>query len=188
MGMRGSIRFALLSALVIVLCIVVIGAVWALPQNPYSSVLSLNLGDMMTDYSNSLIAEVTANQNGSYHYEYTLSYLHSAYLDGELLTEFSVANRNNLAFTNQGSDHNFVNGISQNSVLWISGNAGVGQTVKFWYDSIYSYKEVEVTLSGGLPSSGTTLGMVMPEPCSLIVMLTALGGLGFKLRRRKRIG
>jgi hypothetical protein len=144
------------------------------------------MGDTVTDYANSLIAQVTTNQDGSYHYEYTLSYLHSAYFDGELLTEFSVANRDNLTFTNQGSDHGFVNGNSTNSVLWVSGAVATGQTVKFWYDSNYSYKEVDVTLSGGLPSGGKTLGMVIPEPESLIIMLTALGSFGYTLKRYKK--
>lgn len=183
--MRRSIKFALMSALVVILSIAVISSVLASPQNPYTSVVGLNLGDMITDYTNSLTAEVTVNQNGTYHYEYTLSYLQSAYLNGEKLTEFSVGNRYNLAFTNQGSDHTFTNGASTNSVLWISGNVGVGQTVKFWYDSIYSYKEVDVTLSGGLPSTGTTLGMVTPEPSSLIVILTAIGAFGYTIKRRK---
>ncbi|MCE5323839.1 PEP-CTERM sorting domain-containing protein [bacterium] len=179
--MRRSIRFAL----IICALVIVSGAVGiAQPQNPYQSVVSLSLGDSFIDYSNNLTAQVTTNIDGSYHYEYTLDFQQSTYMSGEALTEFSVANRDNLAFTNQGSDHVFSNAVSSNSVLWVNGNVGVGNTVKFWYDSFYSYKVVEVTLSGGLPSSGDTLGMVIPEPSSIIALLTALGGFAFLRKRR----
>ncbi|MEN6358073.1 MAG: PEP-CTERM sorting domain-containing protein [Armatimonadota bacterium] len=178
--MRRSIRFALICALVVVTGVVA----WAFPENPYQSVVSLSMGDMFTDYSNNLTAKVTVNPNGSYHYEYTLSYQCSAYLDSEALTEFSVGNMDKLAFTNQGSNHAFTNSASNNSVLWVNGSVGTGNTVKFWYDSIYTYKVVDVTLSGGLPSSGNTLGMVIPEPNSIIALLTALGGFAFVLKRR----
>jgi len=132
-------------------------------------------------YSNSLTALVTLG-GGLYHYEYTLNYYESFF--GDPLTEFSVGNLGNMQFLNAGNDHGFTNPVwnepngSRNSVLWQKGaSVPVGNIVKFWYDSYYTYTDVDVTLSGGLPSSGRTLGMV-PDPSSLAGFAVGLSGLG----------
>ncbi len=178
--MRRHTRYALASVLVLVFVVGLAGAGWAVP-NPYVSTVS-RAAPMA--YSNELTAVVTQIEGG-WHYEYTLVYAASA--NGGKLASFSIANIHNLAFSNQGSsDPSFQAAPSTNSVLWTSGTVPVGTTVKFWFDSVYSYGLVNVTLSGGLPSSGQTLGMVpVPEPASIIAI--AFGMIGaLPLMRRKR--
>lgn len=179
--MSRHIHYALAFALTVALTVAVVGAGLALP-NPYQSTVTCTTPGL--GYSNQLTAAVTTNLDGSYHYEYTLVY--AACSLGGTLSNFSVGNLQNLAFTNQGSDYMSLKpGPSTNSVLWNSGTVSTGHTVKFWYDSVYSYGLVRVTLSGGLPSDGMTLGMV-PEPCSLVAMAFGLGGVLW--RRRKTRG
>lgn len=175
--MRRHTKYALAFALGLALITGLVGTGWAAP-NPYVSSVFRNAP---MAYSNQLTATVTEIEGG-WHYEYSLVYAASA--NNAKLTSFSVANIYNLPFTNQGSSHSFQNGVSSTSVLWNSGNVSVGNTVRFWFDSVYDYKVVSVTLSGGLPSNGLTLGMV-PEPAGLAVM--ALGFMGFvPFARRKR--
>jgi hypothetical protein len=142
-------------------------------------------------YSNDLTALVTS-AGGVFHYEYTLNYYES-FFDNDL-TVFSVGNLSNLQFMNAGNDHGFTNPIwndplifNDNSVLWQTGaSVSIGNVVKFWYDSPYTYTEVQVAVDGGLPSGGPTLGMI-PDPSSLAVLATGLAGIGgFGLRTLRR--
>lgn len=179
--MRRHTQYALAFALALALTVAAVGAAWALPANPYTS----GIHCAFWPYTNQLTAEVTQNPNGSYHYAYTLVFSESALFD-EPLTDFSVGNLGRFAYTNPGCDYAFVMADSQDSVYWniAYGVVPVGNTVHFWYDSAYSYGLVGVTISGGLPSDGTTLGMV-PEPCSLLSIAFGLGGiLCTRLRRR----
>jgi len=177
--MRRRTRYALAFGLVLALAVGIVGAGWAL-DNPYVSDVKRTSSQ---PYTNQLTALVTRNEDGSYHYLYTLVYSHSA-LSGKL-SSFSIGNLSNLAFTNQAcSQTSLKPATSATSVLWNSGTVATGNTVTFSYDSWFSYGLVDVTLSGGLPSNGLTLGMV-PEPCSLLTVAFGLGGiLWTRLRRR----
>jgi|GEM_PF-3293524 len=184
--MRRQSQYAPAFALALLLTLGVMGAGWALPANPYVSYVTFyDPLDLGVAHANQLTATVTYNQlSGLYHYDYTLVYS-ASFLDASL-TDFSVGNMYNLAYTNPGCTYDFTMADSQDSVYWYiaDGDAPVGQTINFWYDSIYSYKVVDVTVSGGMPSNGLTLGMV-PEPGSLLALAFGLGGvLWTRLRRR----
>lgn len=178
--MRRRSQYALVFMLVLALTAGVVGAGWGL-NNPYISTISKTAPFA---YSNQLTATVTYNpQSGLYHYLYSLVY--SASANNGKLTSFSIANLNNLASTGWGcSESSLVHATSSSSVLWNSGTVSTGRTVTFWYDSVHPYGEVNVTVTGGLPSGGYTLGMV-PEPSSLLAMAFGLGGVFWtRLRRR----
>lgn len=147
-------------------------------------------------YSDNLNVVVSYN-NGIYHYEYTLDYLHG-YLNPSTLLEFplttfSVGNTKNYFFMNAGCDNAAVTNptwgvTSNNSVLWTSASGvPVGNTVKFWYDSYNPSQQVNITLQGGRNASGKTLGMMAPEPTlivSLGIGLVSLGGVFARKRFR----
>lgn len=177
--MRKQTQYIMAFALVAALILTTGGIGWALTANPYTSTLNCPVWP----YSDQLTATVTTNQNGSFHYLYTLNFAQST---GESLTSFSVGNMQNSAYTDPGSSVAFSMINSQDSVYWHI-NAPVGSTVSFWYDSIYSYKLVNVTADGGLPATGQTLGMdaTTPEPSSLFPVVMGLGGLVWTARRRR---
>lgn len=179
--MRRQHQYALLFALVLTLTTSLVGAGWAV-NNPYVSTISCP----DWPYSNQLTALVTTNGDGSYHYEYTLEFLETA-LD-EPLVDFSVGNPDNLPFRNPGCTYSFTMATnSTDSVYWYVdyGAALAGQTVKFWFDSDYTYCVQDVTVWAGLPSNGFTLGMVAPEPGTFAAMAVGLLGLVPMLRRRR---
>ena len=155
-------------------------------ENPWTTVISCSFP---IPYSNTLTAHVT--QAGAlFHYEYTLYFNES---DGEPLTVFDVENPHNLWFTDVGNSHGFNNPEwgnpehSDTSVLWQSGGSvPVGNIVTFWYDSPCAYTEVGVLLSGGFPSVGDTLGMMIPDPSSLATFAVGFAGIGVIASRKLR--
>lgn len=161
------------------------------PPNPWGTVVT----SLDWPYSNNLTALVTPASGGWFHYEYTLDFFDSAFF--EPLTVFSVGNMSNMEFRDADNNVGFENPIwngsdpSANSVRWEVDQqflpfVPTGQTVWFEYYSRYTYTEVSVTLAGGLPSEGSTLGMV-PDPSSLAVLGVGLAGIGaIGLRRLRR--
>ena len=130
--MRRRTQHALAFALVLALTAGVVGIGWAAPT-PYTYT-----SEIKSTYSNWLTALVTRNTDGSYHYEYTLQYLHA--WNNQKLTVFSIGNLTNKAFTNrQCSDPRIALGTSTNSVLWNTGTVPLATTVIFSYDSFWSY-------------------------------------------------
>ena len=178
------------TTLVLLVALAACGAAWAVPSNPYDSMFVSTSGG----YSDQVIAQVT-QQGGLYHYEYEVRFLDS-YLNANShlkapLTTFSVGNLQNFDFTGAGNNGGFANNPqwgtgSANSVIWVNGNAPVGQTVRFWFDSVHPYREVNATLQGGRTAGGLTLGMA-PEPASLAFLALGLAGTsGLYWRRLRR--
>lgn len=180
--MRRRSQYAFLFALILVLTAAAAGTGWAV-DNPYISTVYC----AEWPYQNQLTAVVTDNLDGTYHYEYTLEFLQTSF---ELpLTDFSIGNPDGLAYTNPGFTYAnaFSMGDHADSVYWyIDWDAvTVGQTVKFWFDSVYSYTERDVTVVAGLNSVGTTLGMVIPEPAGFAALALGLIGVLPIVRRRR---
>ena len=172
-----KIQYALIISLILALW-VASGAVLA-QSGPLLATSAGAVSSSIPDqsYTNELTAQVYQNSDGSYLYQYTLVFAQSA-LNNAPLTVFSVADVPYLAFTDQScSDPSFTSTITSSSVEWTGGSVPIGNTVVFSYDSAYSWQQVNVSLAGGLPSTGTTLGMAIPEPASLLVLLTGAAGL-----------
>lgn len=179
--MRRRSQYAVILILAAVLVAGAAGTAWAI-SNPYISYI------FCPDwpYTNQLKAEVTTNTNGTYHYLYTLNYLQTSF--DEPLTDFSIGNPDNLAYSNPGCTYAFtMNTSTHDSIYWYVdyGAATVGHTVKFWFDSPYSYCLRDITIGSGLPSNGYTLGLVAPEPAGVFAALFGMAGL-LPLVRRKR--
>jgi len=179
--MKRRTQYAITFGLVFALTVAAVGAVLALPPNPYSSAVYCSAWP----YTDQLTATVTRNLDGTYHYQYDLSFSGSAF--SEPLTGFRVGNVYNLPYTNPGCSKSFTIAPSVTSVYWYLhyGDVQPGTQVSFWFDSVYSYTEVDVTIDAGLPANGKTLGMI-PEPCSMCALVFGLGGIALARLRRRR--
>lgn len=186
--MRRRTEYALAFALVLALTASVVGAGWAFDlDTPYTSTITYPGmgGSHIGTYSNQLTATVSRNPNGSYHYLYSLAFVHT--YGTNRLSAFSVGRMAYQAFANQDcNETSLIVAASNNSVLWNSGSVLLGHTVTVSYDSFWSYGEVDVTATAGMPSGGKTVGMV-PEPSSLLAVAFGLGGvLWTSLKRKSR--
>lgn len=176
---------SLLVCAIVLLVLGALGAAWATPTNPYTSVLSGDLGSF------ELVALVT--QNGAmYHYEYTFTFSGAT----RPLTSFSVGNVSNLPFYDAGNDQtayfstnpvHVAGDPNQNSVLWnASAPMPAPKVIKFWFDSPVTYDLVMGSATGGgRIATGDTIGLV-PEPASLMMLAACVSGLGASLARRNR--
>jgi len=181
-------RYLLATALILVLITVTAGTVLAYGAllDTYSAPISFTGYGPPYDYTNDLTAQIFQNSDGSYHYLYTLIYAES-FMGSSALSDFSVGNLDNLAFTSQGSDYSFYNSPSNNSVLWVDGNVPMSTTVHFWYDSFFPWTKVDISSGGGLDTNtGKTFGMTIPEPASIGFLVLGAGGLLWKRLRLKR--
>ena len=183
-------RFAQ-TAVVVALVVICAAAAWSAEiPNPYSSTLS---GSGTSSLGSFVLNAAVTESGGMFHYDYTLYFQNAI----RPLTTFSIGNTSHFEFYNAGNDQTAyftVNPVydagnpGQNSVIWnATSPMPSGTTIKFWFDSPYPYGIVPATVSGGgKVSTGDTLGMVIPEPGTLIGICLGLSGVGMAALRKFR--